>query len=242
MATARLSISLSIAASSTSAPTARAAESATSRSTPRRTNSACSWRADLADWRDTTQRSASPWSSINPVSSNRQVMDSESSSGTPRWRRCASSSLRVRALRSRNRRASSRAADSETLGCLGNDSSVRNDGGLCRRSRIGAAARCRGGSHPADVGRPQRHRFPPCAVPPCAIAPCAIAPCAPAPSGCLSCRQKSTGTTGARSSASRTGPIPSFSLTRFSTSSAISGLSRRKARAFSRPWPSCSDS
>jgi len=38
--------------------------------------------------------------------------------------------------------------------------------------------------------------------------------------------------------ASTRGPIPSFSLIFFSNSLARSGLSRRKARAFSLPWPS----
>ena len=43
-------------------------------------------------------------------------------------------------------------------------------------------------------------------------------------------------------SASRRGPTPSFSLIRFSISLARSGLSRRKLRAFSLPWPSWSPS
>ena len=52
---------------------------------------------------------------------------------------------------------------------------------------------------------------------------------------------RSTGT-GAMSSASTTAPTPSFSLMRFSISSARSGLSFRKERAFSLPWPSWSPS
>src|SRR5204863_6518745 len=43
-------------------------------------------------------------------------------------------------------------------------------------------------------------------------------------------------------SASRRGPTPSFSLIFFSISLARSGLSRRKFRAFSLPWPSWSPS
>ena len=42
--------------------------------------------------------------------------------------------------------------------------------------------------------------------------------------------------------ASTVGPTPSFSRIRFSSSLARSGLSRRKARAFSLPWPSWSPS
>ena len=46
----------------------------------------------------------------------------------------------------------------------------------------------------------------------------------------------------ARQAASTAGPMPSFSRIRFSSSLARSGLSRRKVRAFSLPWPSWSPS
>lgn len=55
--------------------------------------------------------------------------------------------------------------------------------------------------------------------------------------------QKSTSTSAAAASPagwSRVGPMPIFSLIFFSSSLARSGLSRRKFRAFSRPWPSWS--
>src|SRR6478672_2873077 len=55
--------------------------------------------------------------------------------------------------------------------------------------------------------------------------------------------QKSTGTSATGSAGLSTcGPTPSFSLIFFSSSSARSGLSRRKVRAFSLPWPSWSPS
>ena len=54
--------------------------------------------------------------------------------------------------------------------------------------------------------------------------------------------QKSTGTSETSAGWSTRGPTPSFSLTFFSISSARSGLSLRKLRAFSLPWPSWSPS
>ena len=54
--------------------------------------------------------------------------------------------------------------------------------------------------------------------------------------------QKSTGTSETSAGWSTRGPTPSFSLIFFSISSARSGLSLRKLRAFSLPWPSWSPS
>ena len=59
---------------------------------------------------------------------------------------------------------------------------------------------------------------------------------------CVVGHQNSTGTSAPSAGASTRGPTPSFSLIRFSNSSARSGLSFRKVRAFSLPWPSWSPS